>query len=86
MGGQEFLFAFSLVVGYRQISIKTYYETLLRISSLENTLFHLNRHANNGDDVSCFVKETKAMLQLQLLKKVKEQRFVPRSNGLRHYA
>jgi hypothetical protein len=36
-----------------------------RISSLENTLYHLNRRANNGDDVSQFIKETKTLLELE---------------------
>ncbi len=36
---------------------------------MENTLFHLNRRANNGDDVSSFIKESKAMLESELLKK-----------------
>ena len=36
-----------------------------RISSLENTLYHLNRLANTGDDVSQFIKETKTLLELE---------------------
>ena len=38
-----------------------------RISSLENTLYHLTRHENNGDDVATFIKETKDLLDLELL-------------------
>jgi hypothetical protein len=36
-----------------------------RISSLENTLYHLNCRANTGDDVSQFIKETKTLLELE---------------------
>ncbi len=38
-----------------------------RISSLENTLYHLTRRENNGDDIATFIKETKDLLDLELL-------------------
>ncbi len=38
-----------------------------RISSLENTLYHLTRRENNRDDVAAFIKETKDLLDLELL-------------------
>ena len=36
-----------------------------RISSLENTLYHLSRREQNGDDVARFIKETKDLLELE---------------------
>ena len=38
-----------------------------RISSLENTLYHLTRRENDGEDVSRLIKETKDLLDLEHL-------------------
>ncbi len=37
------------------------------ISSLENTFYHLTCQENNGDNVAAFIKETKDLLELELL-------------------